>query len=122
MDQEAVATIQPHEEALLVLVQRKSLDELATRELVDVVLTEAATTPRVPIVLDLVKVRFAPSVALGALVQMSKSFSFEQRRIALVNVHKRIVDTIRVTQLHRILEIHPSIDHVLRSKPARGIR
>ena len=117
MDQNANATIQPHDDALIVVVQSKTLDEHSTRELVDFVLSEAATRTGVPIILDLAKVRFAPSVALGALVQMSKSFSFEKRRIALVNVHSRITDTIRVTQLHRILEMHHNVEDVLKCKP-----
>ncbi len=117
MDQPACPTVQPHDDALIIEIQSKTLDEPATRELVDFVLEEAGTRPRVPIVLDMAKVRFAPSVALGALVKMSKSFSFEKRRIALINVHKRITDTIRVTQLHRILELHLRLDDVLKSRP-----
>ncbi len=116
MDINSTATILPHEDALIVSIQSKTLDATSTSELVDFVLSEAGTRPGVPIILDLAKVRFAPSVALGALVQMSKSFSFEKRRIALVNVHNRITDTIRVTQLHRILEIHRSVEDVLKSK------
>ncbi len=119
MDQPTTAAVVPHDEALIIDVQSKSLDEAATRELVDFVLGEAGMRPGVPIVLDLAKVRFAPSVALGALVQMSKSFSFEKRRIALINVHKRITDTIRVTQLHRILELHHKLEDVIKSKPAK---
>lgn len=117
MEEQANAIVRPHGEALIIEVQSKSLDESSTRELVDFVLGEATTRPGVPIVLDMAKVRFAPSVALGALVQMSKSFSFEKRRIALINVHQRITDTIRVTQLHRILELHHDLDRVLKSKP-----
>ncbi|MEZ6083577.1 MAG: STAS domain-containing protein [Phycisphaerae bacterium] len=117
MEESANAFVRPHVDALIIEVQSKTLDESSTRELVDFVLGEASVRSGVPIVLDLAKVRFAPSVALGALVQMSKSFSFEKRRIALINVHKRITDTIRVTQLHRILELHFSLDDVLKSKP-----
>ncbi|HNO76790.1 MAG TPA: STAS domain-containing protein [Phycisphaerae bacterium] len=117
MEESANAIVRPHDDALIIEVQSKTLDESSTRELVDFVLGEASVRSGVPIVLDLAKVRFAPSVALGALVQMSKSFSFEKRRIALINVHKRITDTIRVTQLHRILELHFSLDDVLKSKP-----
>ena len=51
-----------------------ALDQF-TQALVDELLTAAAVTPSVPIVLDLSTVKFAPSVALGALVQLTKSLA-----------------------------------------------
>ena len=47
----SVTRIEPHNEVLIVVVEKRSLDERSTRELVEEVLTAAAQTPRVPIVL-----------------------------------------------------------------------
>jgi anti-anti-sigma factor len=113
MPDEPVTEIQAHDQVLLVAVQKRSLDEAATRQLVDDVLTAAGQTPRVPIVLDLSRVRFAPSVALGSLVQLAKSFKLDRRRIALIGVDRRIYQTIRVTQLHEVLEIRDSLEQVI---------
>lgn len=117
MSEESVIEIRPHEQVLLVGVLRRSLDEEATRCLVDEVLTAAAGKPGVPIVLDLSEVKFAPSVAIGALVQLSKSFKLDQRRIALIGVQRRVNEVIRVTQLHHILEIHHTLDQVIDAPP-----
>lgn len=104
-----------HEAVNLLRVNRRTLDDAATRQLTDEVLTEAARKPQLPLVLDMSQVKFAPSVALGALVQVSKSLRLERRRIALVGIHHRILDTIRVTRLHEILEIHSTLDKFLAS-------
>ena len=112
MSDEPVMEIQPHEQVLLIVVQRRNLDEQSTRELVDGVLTASARTPRLPIVLDFSQVRFAPSVALGALVRLSSSFKLDRRRIAMIGVHQRLQETIRVTRLHQVLEIHDSLEQI----------
>lgn len=109
--------VEIQEKAVLVSVLKRTLDEPATRELVDEVLAAAANHPGKVIVLDLTKVRFAPSVALGSLVQLSKSFRLDGRRIALVGLDIRVRDAIRVTQLDKVLEIHDRLDDVLRGQP-----
>lgn len=113
MPDDSVTEIQPHDQVLLIAVHKRSLDEASTRRLVDDVLTAAGRTPRVPIVLDLSHVRFAPSVALGSLVQLAKSFKLDRRRIALIGVDQRILQTIRVTQLHEVLEVRDSLEQVI---------
>ncbi len=70
-----------------------------------------------PIVLDMSRVKFAPSVALGSLVHLSKSFRLEGRRVALIGVDQRVRGTIQVTQLHKVLEIHDTIAQLLATPP-----
>jgi len=113
MADESVTEIQADDPVLLIAVHKRSLDEASTRRLVDDVLTAAGRTPRVPVVLDLSRVRFAPSVAVGSLVQLAKSFRLDRRRIALIGVDRRIVETIRVTQLHEVLEIRDNVEAVI---------
>ena len=113
MSDDPVTEIIPNDKVLHLQIQRRTLDEVSTRELVDDVLTAAGANPGLTIVLDMSKVKFAPSVALGSLVQMSKSFKFDQRRIVLIGIDRRVMQAIRVTQLHKILEIHPSLDRVI---------
>lgn len=118
MAEESVIQIIDHPKVNLLAVARRSLDDSATRVLTDEILTAAAHKPHLPLVLDMSQVKFAPSVALGALVQVSKSLRLDQRRIALVGIHHRILDTIRVTRLHEVLEIHSTVDAFLKSTDA----
>ncbi len=113
MSEQTVCAVQPNEQALVILVQKRSLDAPSTRQLVDDVLTLAAGRPGVPIVLDLSRVRFAPSVALGSLVQLSKSFKLDGRRIALIGIDRHVLEAIRITRLDTVLEIHDTLDGVI---------
>jgi anti-anti-sigma regulatory factor len=51
---------------------------------------------------------------------MSKSFKLDGRRLALIGVDRRVRETIGVTRLDRILEIHRTLDDVLGAAPGAG--
>lgn len=113
MAHSTVTEIHKRDDVLHIVINKRALNESSTRELVDSVHTAAVEHVGLPIVLDLSKVRFAPSVALGSLVQLSKSFEFDNRRIALIGVDRNVRDAIRVTHLDKMLEIHNTLDDVL---------
>ncbi len=117
MSDRAVTEIQPHDQALLIVVCKRSLNDAATRQLVDDVHTAAGQRPGLPIVLDLGRVKFAPSVALGSLVQLTKSFKLDGRRVALIGVDRRVLDSMRVTRLDQLLEIHDTLEQVITAPP-----
>lgn len=110
---DTVTDIRPHDRVVLIAVLKRSLDDAATHQLVDDVLEAAAQTPRLPIVLDLAQVRFAPSVALGALVQLNKGFKLDGRKMILIQVHPQVLSSIQVTNLHAVLEIHDSLEKAI---------
>jgi anti-anti-sigma factor len=113
MQDEHVTEIRPHEHLLLMAVLKPSLDEASAHQLTDDVLTAAAERPRLPIVLDMSKVRFAPSSALGALVQLSRSFKLDGRRLALIGIDNRVRGAITVTGLDAVLEIYDTLEQVV---------
>jgi anti-anti-sigma factor len=116
MPESSVTTVKPHDQVLLLEVCRRTLDDTSTQALVDEVYTAAGQHPQKPIVLDFGKVKFAPSVALGSLVQLSKSFQIDGRRVALVGVDRRLRDSIRVTRLDKILEIYGTANDVISAR------
>jgi anti-anti-sigma factor len=111
-----VTEIVPHDRLLVVALQASRLDETATEQMVEDVYEASAARPSVPIVLDLAKVRFAPSVALGALAKLSRSFQLDGRRIAVVNVDRRVRGAIKVTGLHNVLELYEHVEDVPETK------
>lgn len=113
---DAVTEIRPHAQALHIGVKKRALDEAATKRLIDDVLGAAAQTPHLPIVLDMGNVTFAPSVALGGLVQLTKSLKLDGRRLALVHVNQNVLGSIKVTNLHELLQIQDSLEQVLAAK------
>jgi anti-anti-sigma factor len=118
MPQEPLIEVRPHDQVLLIEIKRRTLDDSSARELADEVLTEAAAKPRVPVVLDMTHLGFAPSAAIGSLVRLSRSFKLDGRRLALVGLHPRVLGAIKVTRLDAVLEIHGTLDQFARSKPA----
>ena len=110
MADNTVTEVRPHNQVLLIAVCKRTLTDVFTRALVDEVGTAAGQRPTVPIVLDLSMVKFAPSVALGALVQLTKSFQIVGRRVVLVGVDRRLRDAIHVTRLDKLLDLHKTID------------
>jgi len=107
--------IQPHDQVIWIAIHKRSLDDSAVHEVMDDVLTAAAERAGLPVVLDMSQVRFAPSVALGLLVKLSKSFKLDGRRLALIGVHPNVLGSIRVTNLHTVLEIHDTLEKVIQS-------
>lgn len=110
---DSASEVCPHEQVLLISVLSHSLDEATMTKLSVDVMTAASKRPQVPVVLDVSRVRFAPSVALGLLVQLSRSLKLEGRRLALVGVQPRLLTTIRVTRLDSQMEIHDTVDQVV---------
>ncbi len=112
MASDAVTEVIPHDAYLVVKILKRTLDDASTRILLDDVQVAAAERIGVPIVLDLSDVKFAPSVALGSLVQLTNSFKFEERRIILVGVSHKIMGPIKVTRLDKVLEIRNGLDDI----------
>lgn len=112
MASDAVTEVVPHDDYLIVKILKRTLDDASTRTLLDDVQVAAAERIGVPIVLDLSDVKFAPSVALGSLVQLTNSFKFEERRIILIGVSHKIMGPIKVTRLDKVLEIRNGLDDI----------
>ena len=117
MSNEAVTEVRPHEQVLLIEIVKRSLDESSARQLADDVLTAAASRTKVPVVLDMSQLGFAPSAAIGSLIRLSRSFKLDGRRLALVGLHPRVLGAIKVTRLDAVLEIHDTLDQFSRAKP-----
>jgi anti-anti-sigma factor len=122
MPEEPVTEVRPHEQVLHMVVLKRALDEASARQLADDVLTAAAQRPRLPVVLDLSQVRFAPSAALGSLIKLSRSFKLDGRRLALVGIDNRVLGAIRVTHLDAVLEIYDTLEQAAGAPQTRANR
>ena len=116
MGHKSVTEIRPHDDVLLIAIRRSSLDDVSSQALFDEALQAASDRPRVPLVLDMQQVRFAPSVAIGHLVELANALKFERRRLVLVGLHDRVRGAISVMRLDRLFEIFPTLDD-LRPRP-----
>jgi anti-anti-sigma factor len=72
------------------------------------------------VVLDLTKVKFVDSVALGALVVMLRRVKQNDGRLALAGLSGHTLKVMQVTGLERVFEMHPNVPAAIAefNKPA----
>jgi anti-anti-sigma factor len=78
------------------------------------------TAPELPYVIDMANVRFLGSLAIGVLVGLNKEFVNRRQRLIFVNLERNLHDAIKVTHLHKVLEILPDVAAALRSVEGAG--
>ncbi len=106
-------TIEGHDDVLLAVVRTRRLDSATALTLEDEVSRAAIEQPRLPVVIDLFSVKFAPSVALGVLVNLFKGFKVAGRRAFLIGANSQIRGTLSVTGLDALIDVRESLDAVL---------
>ena len=65
--------------------------------------------PKLSFILDMSKVDYAPSMALGVLVGLTKEFQNRGQRLIFAAVQSHLREAFAITHLHRILEIMPDV-------------
>jgi anti-sigma B factor antagonist len=75
----------------------------------------------VEIVVDLLRVPFVDSVALGLLVEASKRTTASGGVFRVVCVDRRIARIIEITGLDRVLRLHPTLRDALESSEGRTL-
>lgn len=120
MAEQEVVTIVSHPEIILGVVNQASLNDAATQELDACVTAAANATLGLPVVLDLSKVKFIPSVALGALVNLRKGLSFQNRPLILVGVNRQVRGVLKATRLDHLIEVYDNLDRALEAIRARA--
>ena len=68
-----------------------------------------------PFVIDLARVTFAGSVALGVLMGLTKEFLTRKQRLIFVNLQRELREPIQISRMDSVLEILPDIPSALRA-------
>jgi anti-anti-sigma factor len=66
-----------------------------------------------PFVLDLARVKFAGSLALGVLLGLKKEFVARGQRLIFVNLQRDVRDPVAISRMDRIFEILPDVPAAL---------
>jgi anti-anti-sigma factor len=98
-------SIESRNEVLLVTALCTEMDEERTRALQDEASTAAATAPSQPVVLDLSRVTFVPSLSLAALVTLQRTCKTRGQRLVLAGVQQNVRGALTVTHLDRLFQI-----------------
>ena len=108
-----VVSFASHEEILLATIECAEMDEERTKQMQDTVIKAAEAKPKLPVVLDLSRVTFLPSLSIGALVSFLTYFKQLGRRFILVGVQPPIRDMLAITRLDKIFEMYDNADDAL---------
>src|SRR5207253_7132815 len=78
----------------------------------------AASSPKLPLVLDLANVQAMPSLTLGVLIELSQSFKSRGQRLVLAKVQPSIRRLLTITRLGRVCELPDALTAFPGSAPA----
>lgn len=109
MSDQQVVTLTQQDDLVLAEVVCTRLDENLTGELQTEIYAAAAQARRLPVVLDLSRVEFFPSLSLGALVKMLGEFKRNGQRFILVGLQPSVRGALAVTRLDKLFEIYDNI-------------
>lgn len=108
-----VVTFADHEDVLLGVVNPAQLTDAATEQLDTDVTFASNERLNVPVVLDMSKVKFVPSVALGALANLRKGLNLQGRELILIGVNRQVRGVLRTTRLDSLIKVFPTLDDAL---------
>ncbi len=119
MSQQESLVIHPHEYIIHAEVQCAELDEDINREMRERILETAMANRTLPVVLDLSKVAFLPSLSIGALVALLAELKKSDQRLVLVGLQPPVRDVLAITRLDRIFDIHDTVvEAIAQIRPA----
>ncbi|UCD27816.1 MAG: anti-sigma factor antagonist [Planctomycetota bacterium] len=113
MSDEKIVIIEPQEDVILAVVDCVRMEEEHTQMMQEEVSAAAEQSRQLPVVLDLSKVEFVPSLSLGALVNLLREFKQHNQRFILAGLHPDVRGTLAVTRLDKLFEITNSVDEAL---------
>jgi anti-anti-sigma factor len=79
-----------------------------------------AAAPALPFILDMARVNYAASLALGVLVGLTKEFHNRGQRLILAAVQPNMRQAFAITRLNQILEIMPDVASARQSLAGGG--
>jgi anti-sigma B factor antagonist len=110
MSDQDVINIEQRSGVLLASIACERMDEDLTNQMQTEVYAAAAQTRRLPLVLDLSRVEFFPSLSLGALVKILGEFKKHGQRLILVGLQPSLRSALAVTRLDKLFEIYDTVD------------
>jgi anti-sigma B factor antagonist len=105
--------IQPHTEAVSAVICQPRLDDTIIEQMQEQVSTAATQRPGMPVILDMAKVEYVPSLGLGALVGLSRRLRQDGHRFLIVGLQHEVRTLFAITRLDKLFEIRSSVDDAL---------
>lgn len=107
-------SITPHDEIVLAVVECERMDDDNTHVIEAEVSAVAAQADQLPVVLDLSKLEFMPSLSLGTLVNLQRECRKRKQRFIITGLHGAVRSSFAITRLDKLFDICGSVDDALR--------
>ena len=105
--------VERHPSVVVARVQADRLDETNLTAVRAEVSAAGLDSPHLPVALDMSNIAFVPSLSLGGLVQLAQIFKARGQRLVLANLQPPVRQTITITRLDRLFEIHDDLSSLL---------
>jgi anti-sigma B factor antagonist len=124
MSDQQVTSISRRDDLVVAVVEQAEMDEASTGKMQAEVLAGAEQAQELPVVLDLSKVSFFPSLSLGAIVVLLNTLKKRGQKLILVGLQPPVREALALTRLDKLFEIRDDLEEVLahqrRSDAAAG--
>jgi anti-anti-sigma factor len=120
MPEASVTTIEQLPQAVVVHVLARDLRKSEVDGICSGIDRALPAAPSLPFILDMAKVAFAGSQALGVLVGLNQEFRTRGQRLIFVNLQANMLEAINIARINRIVEIMQDVPTALRSVAAKG--
>ena len=101
-------------DGITILITEERLDSLAGPHLKDVV-KNICQEPGIKMVIDMEKTLFLDSSGCGGLVSSLKTLLNSNGEMRIARPNPKCLEILRLTRLHRIFEIHDSVEAAVQS-------
>jgi len=115
MSESPVTSVEQLPEAVVVHVLARELRKNEVDEVCSAADQALAAAPGLPFILDLAKVDFAGSLAIGVLVGLNQEFRNRGQRLIFVNLQGHFREMIQISRVNRVVEMMPDVPAALRS-------
>lgn len=109
MPDPAVTIVEQNPRYTLVSVQPERIDETNLSALRSETAAAGDAAPDVPVILDLSRVGFLPSMSLGGLLQLAQLFKSRKQRFVLIGLKPEVHQMVVITRLDRVFEIQSDL-------------
>jgi len=121
MTQANEITITAQDGIILARVTCAHMEDQHAQALVVQLMAAADESPSLPIVLDLSAVAIMPSMSIGVLVTLWRSFHDRRQRFILAAAQPSVRQTLTLCRLDKVLEICDGVEEArLRLRPTSG--
>ena len=115
MPEPAVAAVEQQPNVVIIRALVESFDEENVRRFQGEVRAAADTNAGLPVVLDLAKVNFMPSMSLAALVRLVTEFRSRKQRLVLAGLQPQVREIFMLTRLDRLFELQDDVAAAVRA-------